>query len=511
VKLDTKKAIGIDISGTHISLALLKKSSDGVKLLKAVSCPVPAGAVKDGKIENTAILAKAVRKLRNRIGMQTTRTAVSLFAEPTAMQIMDLPSQVPSNIGKFVRDQVKHFAVLLGKRIALDFFAVSGIGSGAGLASRVLTVATDGQQVDKLVEMYRRAGITVEAIEPPLLACTRALYAEKIEKNYDSNVLIAVLRDNSLTLCVFRKQTMDFVRTRQISEEKTEPGELCQWLAGQMNTIIQSYDIETPLSCRKWEVAVVADCARLPADAQEILKANVARANLQLLTSKDICQTAVVSPSRRFTNCRQTGEPSLPAIGLAMKLLDTGVCNLGVNLLPQEAIKLRATQKRALITANIMATVLLLMILLVSGPVWKTKKLNESIEDKRARLSQSARSLVEKRELVNGQVNTISSKLSLINKILDSRRDAYWPGLLSDVAKKRPKTVCITSLSSNTGSQMSLKGLAISNEDVYLFVDMLNKSEHIDSAAIFETKKDSDNNGLVSFEIRCSLVARKGV
>ncbi len=511
MKSDAKIALGIDVSETRIDMALLKKEGNGVKLLKTASGPVPEGAIKDGNIENTAVLAKAIKGLKNRIGMQTARTVVSLFAEPTTMQIVDIPRQVPSNIGKFVRDQVKHFAVLLGKRIALDFFAVSGVGSEAGLASRVLTVATDGQQVDKLVEMYSRAGITVEAIEPPLLACTRALYAEKIEGKFDSNVLIAVLRDNSLTLCVFRKQTMDFVRTRQISEEKAGQGELCQWLAGQMNTIIQSYDVEAPLSCRKWEVTVVADCARLPADAQEALRANVARTNLQLLTSKDICQATVVSQSRRFTNCRRANELSLPAIGLAMKLLDASVCNLGVNLLPPETIRLRATQKRALITANIIAAVLLLMILVVSGPIWKIKKLNESIEDKKAHLSQSTHSLVEKRESVDEQISTISDKLNRINKILDSHRDAYWPGLLSDIAKKRPKTVCITSLSSGPDYQMSLKGLAISNEDVYLFVDVLNKSEHIDSAVIFETKKDSGNNGLVSYEIRCSLTARKGV
>jgi Tfp pilus assembly protein PilN len=194
-----------------------------------------------------------------------------------------------------------------------------------------------------------------------------------------------------------------------------------------------------------------------------------------------------------------------------MKLLDVSACNLGVNLLPSKAIRLRATQKRTLITINIIAVILLVMILAISVPIRKVNKLNAGIEQKKVRLAQSTRSLVEERELIEEQVKTVSNKLNVINKILGSHRDVYWPGLLSDIAKKRPKTVLITHLTSEDSSQAFLKGLAISNEDVYLFMEMLSESEYIDTASIIETKKDSNNNGLVSYEIRCSLTARKGV
>lgn len=510
MRLDGKIALGIDVSETLISLALLKKDGNGVKLLRAASGPVPAGAIKEGKIENAAILAKAIGRLKNRVSMRTTRAAVSLFAEPTIVQIMDMPRQVPSNVRNFIQEQVKHFAVLLAKKIDLDFCAVSGVNSEASAASRVLTVATDGRRVAELVEMYKRAGVSAEAIEPPLLGCIRALYAGKIEGKFDSNVLIAVLRDNSLSLCVFRRQIVDFVRTRDLSEENAGSDELCQWVAGQINMVVQSYEAQTQRSCDQWEVTIVADRAQLPEDAEEQLRANVAGANLQMLTGEDICRTAVVSQSHRFNNRRGTDTPSATAIGLAMKLLDPNAFNLGVNLLPAEATRLRATQRGALVTANIIAAVSLIMMLAVAVPIWKIRKLNESIRDRKAHLLQSTQSLVERRELLDERINTICDKLNRVNKILDSRHDTYWPGLLSEIARNRPKTVCVTDLSSGADSQMSLKGLAISNEDVYLFVDVLNKSEHIESASILQTKKDKDYDGLVSFEIRCSLVARKG-
>jgi len=511
MKLGTKIALGIDVSQNHIDLALLRKDRNGVKLLKAASGPVPAGAIKDGRIENAAALAKAVRRLKNRIEMRTIPTAVSLFTGPTILQVMDIPGQVPDNISNFIQQQVKQFAVLLRKTIALDFCAVSAVDSAPSLAGRVLTVATDGQRVDELVAMFRRAGIAVDSIEPAFLACTRVLYADRIEGKFDSNVIIAVLRDDSLTIGVFRKQTLGFVRTRQLGEEKTQPQQLCRWLAAQISMIMQSYDAETASNSEAWQVTVVADWPQLPPDAGQTLAAGVTSSNLQLLTPEDFSQIAVVSSSHKRAGLRRTGKPSLMAVGLAMKLLDTNGCSLGANLLPAEVVRVRSTRRRALITANVAAAILLLMMLAVGGSIWKLDKTNQDINRKKSRMLQDTHSLVQKRKSVGEQVKTVSARLDRINEILESRCDINWPGLLSDIAKTRPKTVCVTSLSNRTGSQMSLKGLAVSNEDVYLFVDRLSKSEHIRSASIFETKKDKDNNGLVSYEIRCDLTTRKGV
>jgi len=518
MKLGSKIALGVDVSETLISMVLLKGNDNSVKLLKTASAPVPDGALKNGSIENATVLAKAIRGLKNRSRIRTTRAAVSLFTKPVIMQIMDISRQPPSNIRQFVQSQMKHCAVLPAKKIALDFCGTSGIGSETGIASRILAIATDGQKVAEIVKVFRQADITVEAIEPPLLAYTRALYAKKIAGKFDSNVLIAILGENTLTLCVFRRQTLDFVRTNNISKEKAEPGELCQtsarsvvpWLAEQINTVIEFYDVEVPDSCGKWEITVVADCMQLPENAEGSLKAKVASTDLQLLTSEDISQATVVSQSSRFTNRNRDNKPSPVAIGLAMKLLNTKTPNLGVNLLPPELARLRAIKKEALITANVVAAVLLIMILATNGPFWKIKMLNESISHKKANLLRDTHTLVKERIWLDEKINTISNKLNQINRIFASHCDTDWPRLLNDIGKGTPKTVLITSLSSKANSGMSLEGLALSNEDVYLFVDKLNKSKYIDSASIVETEKDLNNNGLVSYEISCSLTARKG-
>jgi hypothetical protein len=513
--LRTKTALGVDISDKQISLALLKRGKNGVELLTSASAPVPDGAIKNGNIENAAVLAKAIKSLKNNSRIRTTRAAVSLFTEPVITQIMGIPRQVPSNIGQFVQDQVKHCAVLPGNNVASDFCGVAGVGSEANPASRLLVVAADGRKVDEIVKVCSQAGLTVEVIEPPLLAYTRALYVKKIAGKFDSNVLIAILEGNNLSLCVFRKQTMDFVRTKSISKvpgtpygEKTQPEEICQWLAEQINTVIQFYDVDVPDSSGKWEITVVADCVQLPENAEGALRAKVANASLQIMTGEDICQAAVVSQPCGPADCRQTDKPSPVAIGLAMKLLDTDTRNLGVNLLPPEVNRLRTTQKGALITANIAAAVLLFMILAILVPDWKIKNLNKSIGSKNVNLLQDSHTLFGKRASVNEQIAAVSNQINQINGILGSHRDTDWPGLLSDIGKAIPKTACITSLSSGASSGMFLKGLAMSNEAVYWFVDRLNKSERINSASIAETQRDS--RGFISYEISCTMAPGKG-
>lgn len=501
--LGTKTALGMDISDKQINLALVKKGKNGPELLKYASAPVPGGAIENGDIKNAAALANAIKELKNSNKIRTTQTAVSLFTKPVIVQIMGVPKQIPSNIGQFIQEQVRHFAVLPGNKIAFDFCGVGRSASDKNFASRLLVTAADERKVADIVSVCNQAGLVVEAIEPSVLAYTRALYASRIAGKFDCNVLVAILQEEVLTLCVFRKQTIDFVRTKNIDKEKTEPAELCQWLAEQINTVVQFYDVENPDSSGKWETVVVADNAQLPKNLEESLKAKVTSTDLQLLANEDVCNAAVVGQAGEPVAGQQTDKASPIAIGLAMKLLGTETHKLGVNLLPQDVVRLRTTQRGILVTANIIAALFLIMALATSWPNWQVKKIYENIDRKKTHLSGDAHTLVREHEMLNKQIKNVSNKLEQIEGILGSHRDTDWPGLLNDIAEKIPRIARITSLSGVTNSGMTLKGLALSNEAVYLFADMLKSSEHIMSATIAETS--TNNKGFINYEIRCAL------
>ncbi|HUU19913.1 MAG TPA: pilus assembly protein PilM [Sedimentisphaerales bacterium] len=499
--LKSKTALGIDISDGRISLALLRQNAKGIELLKAASSPVPDGAIKDGNVEDSVKLSQAIKGLRVRKKIRgIIRTSVSLLTKPAISQILDIPKGAPTNIGRLVQNELKSCVALSGKEIAFDFCRIK---SRQGQGSRLLAVATDSRKVAKLAEACSRAGLNAEVIEPPLLAYARALYAKKIEGRFDCNVLIVILRDGVLTLCVFRKQTLDFVGTRSISREKAEPDELCRWLAEEINAIIRFYDIEVADSSGKWEVTVVAGSIPLPDDAEQSLRAKITSASLQVRTDETICQDTLVAQDS------STEKPSVVAIGLAMRLLNKNGDGLRVNLLPPESAEVKSVKKHFLITANIIAAVLIPMIFAAGGLSMMTNKVNQNITHKKqTELSQDTYILLREQESLDRQIGLLSERPARLKDILDSRYSLDWAGILEDVRSRTPGAVRITNLYSKGNTEMHLEGLALSYEVVRLFVKMLNESDYISSASL-NMRREDKAGGLVVYTINCSLTREK--
>jgi len=495
-------ALGIDISDSRISLALLRRAKNGFKVLKAGSAPVPEGAIKDGCIEEPEVLAKAIRELKSRNRIRARKAAVSFSAGSTIADILEAPKGAPSNIGRFVQNELKSYVALSGREIAFDF---CGIKSGHGLGDRLLAVAADSEELALLTKTCRRAHLDVEAVEPPILGYIRALYAERIERRFDSDVLIAILHGSSLTLCVFRKQALDFIRVEDISGNEAEPDELCRWLAGEVNAIIQFYDIEVADSAGKWEITIVADGVQLPEDAETSLKAKIESADLVVRTGENACQDTIVDQNSH------KGQPSALAIGLAMGLLDARQIGLRINLVPPESAEVRAVKKQlVLTTAVIILVVPLLMMAAGTGFARMADKIKRSTVDrKQTELLEDTHTIFTELELLNQQIDLISNRPDELNKILGSRPGLDWAKIMDDVRVRTPEAVRITELSAGSKEQIVLKGVALSYEAARLFEKMLNDSDYFDSASLNETRKGGEAGELVLYEINCLLKMEK--
>jgi len=501
MKFAVKTALGIDISDGRINMALLRQSTKGIELLKAADAPVPDDAIKDGYIENPAKLAKAIKELRTRNKIRTRQAAVSLFAKPVVLQIFDMPKGGMTNVGQFVRNELKSYVMLSGIEFDSDFCRT---GSGKGLGSRLLAAATDSQNVEMLARTADMAGLNVKIIEPPLLSYIRALYAKKIEGKFDCDVLIAILRDYVLRLCVFRKQILDFVRVEKISEEQARPEELTRWLPEKINEIMQSYDVEVADSSGIWDITVVADSMELPQGFEESLKTEIKSENVQVRTGQNVCHDTVVE--------QKDGQEkaSVVAIGLAIGLLNQNDNGLKINLVPPESAQVRAVKKQLFITAAIIAALPLFMVMAGAGMSLTANNVKGDItQKKQADLSQDTYTLLKEQELLDKQIKQLSDIPEQLSSILGSRLTMDWAGILEDVRKLTPKTVRIINLSSRDNSGMYLEGLAISYETIHLFVSMLNSSDYISSASLSETTKEDTENGFIMYRIDCTLKLEK--
>ena len=498
--MNKRTALGIEISDSQISMALLKRTKNGAKVLKGGSAPVPEGAIKDGNIENTEALAKTLKELKSRHNIHERNTAISLPVDSTFTQILDAPKGIPDNIKHFVQNELKSYIVLSGVEIAFDY---CGITSSKGQGERLLAVAADENGLASVFKTCTQAHLDVEVIEPSTLAYLRALYSEKIEAKFDNEVMIAILQGTVLTLCVFRKEILDFIRVENAGEQE-DPGKLCRWLSDQINAIIKFYELDVTDTSGHWEITVVDDNAQLPEEAEESLSLKITNASLEIRTGENACQDKNID----LKSCK--GKPSAPAIGLAMRLLGLGRTNLDTNLVPSESSEIKAVKKQLMLTAAVII-IAIPMIFRAAGIglnrlAEKTQK--QIMNSKNSDVSKDTYSSFQELTSLKEQIELLSKRPAELNDILDSHPALGWMQILSDVRTRTPNSVRITDLYSTGDTGFVLKGLALSFQAVGLFEKSLNDSDYINLATQVDSTKDVSLN-LIVYQINCSLNTEK--
>ncbi len=500
----SRTSLGVYISDERIELALVRQSKDGVKLVEAASEPVPAGAISNGSVKDPAILAKAIKTLRNRYKIGAKRTVVSLFARPVLTQIMELPEDLPSNIGQYVRKEVKHCAVLPSRNILLDYCGVSPLSRSAG--KRVLVVAAENEKVLRLIKPLNEAGLNVEAVEPAEMACARALYEKEIAPSVDSNVLVALVDGADITLTVFQNQTLDFIRKRNVTEDVCQSREGLGQFIEEISAIIQYYDMEIGERSDNWRlITVLRGCCEGADEISDSLRRKFGNFEVKVVSETGASEnTPVVTDS-------ETPPASLVAVGLAMGLLNVPQPKLKINLVPPESAEIKSVKKYALVTANIAAVVLIVMILAVGALSAILNRTDETIVRlKEGKSLMGTKALLVEQQRISKQAERLRERLEKINAILHSERCGDWNLILEDIRSRTPQSLWITSLSGEDSSKILIRGRSTSYEVVHLFLDMLGESEYMASAALVEAEKDESEGGLVSYSIDCSLTSFEG-
>ena len=507
MKRNARTSLGIDVCDGSIHLALLKKGKDSVELLKAVSGPLPEGAVVGGDVEDAAKLAKAIKDLKTRHRIRADAVAISVFIKPAFSEILDVSTSGPMNAGQLVKDEVRHCVGLSGREAMSDYCRIR-TKDQIGKEVRLFVAATDGQKLAEINRACRKVGLNLKSIEPPVLALARALYDAKIaHEEYDANVLLAMLRDGELTLCVFRKQSLDYVRTRDLGDDALDADILCQRIGKEVNSVIKFYAVDVPESSGNWRITVLADgMLESMEDAAESLRAATANDDLIVMAGKDVLGN---TPVTRAGRVGEETKLSPVSVGLAIKLLGVNQGNLEINLKCSESSEVRALKKDTLIAANAFAAVLTLGILAVAGlivSIGKTIDRTGSLRKNRPTASLTA--MAKEMDSHAEMIRELREGPERLKECIEARHDIDWSALLADIGSSTPKHLRITNLSSKGGAQISLEGVARSYEAIDMFARILNKSEHIEAASLRETERDEEDQLLITYIIDCSLILK---
>jgi len=498
--LGSKNTLGINIGQDWISAALLRQVKGEIRLEKAAQAPVPEGAIIDGNIVEPAVLAKALNDMLKQNRISTRQAVVSLVARPTLIQTIDLPEEIPGNIGQFILSEIKHSPALAGKEPYFDFCRLSS-GSSDG-NERMFVAATDNEKISVLLKTLGLANVDATSIEPGLISRLRALYSKKISNRYDCNLVVTSIDGPIVTICVFRKEELDFIRTIDLSEQNSSPDEFIAKCENEISAVIQFYDIEIADADDKWEFVVELDNPAIqPADMQFFLERKFG-------TDVAICSSSTVYTATTLAENASIENASIAAVGLAMKNLETPGFNININTMPAEAKMGKARKRFVLITANISAAILLCMFITAGFVRAQLDKAEQAItEDKQNNPTDNIEQLLSRQRFLNEQIAYFTGKINRMNAIFDDDSIGNWPEILNDIRSKTPESVYITGMSCEGGTTILLNGNALSFNSVQIFAELLGRSKSIESATVTERNKSHEVDGLVSYSINCILAS----
>ena len=496
-RLTPKTSLGIDISDSRISAALVTEENGQIKLLEGAEVPVPDGAMTDGNIQDPPALAKAIKDLLARNKIKTRRATVSLVAKPVLGQIIDLPEEVPDNLSRFVLSEIKHSPVLSGKEPLYDFYGIAPLGPNK--RGRLFVAATDREKMANLLKTFRLAQVEPVAVELNVIASIRAIFAEKISNKYDTNILAAFLHNSILTVCVFRKEALDFIRSIDIGRDAEDIDKCIVRCEDEISAVIQYYDVEVDDAADdSWELIVLlgnpdVDNRRLDESLSRSFKCGL-----------HVCSDSTVYSDTPLEINDSINNASVTAVGLAMKQLNVQQPGLDIQLMPSEAENLRDTRKFLLGIAKLAAVVIFILFLAGAFVRIRLGRIQSALAESKLDPTKNIEMLLNKQKSINDQITLLSEKSAKIDEVFKDQANVRWDQIMREIQQKIPQALCLNRLVSSDDVNLVLKGNAISFRAIHVFNRLLARSKFFASATVTKTSKD-DNEGLINFSILAVL------
>jgi Tfp pilus assembly protein PilN len=502
MRVRTKTALGIDIGDHGVSIALVEKGEQGFRTLAAARGDLPAGEPGQRQSALDKVLSGLLVQLGRRVRIRGMKAAVALSADPLVMQLLDLPQHVPANLGEFVKNELQQYVALSGKTLVSDF---CGVGSGG--QKRLLAAAADADRIQEMVKVCSVTGIVVDTVEPSMLAYARAFQECPREAWHGGDVTIAMLGPRTLTICLFRRGTLDFVRARSLPADVPTPRLLCTWLAEELRAVVRYGDIvgwglphrdpgggaSPTLQCR----VVIHDGVHR---ADEIAPLLAAEAGTRSLTVTDAWEPWTGSGSEPPEGVSRV------AVGAALTLLGTKENDLKINLLPKTVTEARSLSRHLLLTANVCVIAFLGVFATAQLLARTTGAMDRRIEQ--TRLSgelYTTPALITEEKFLDQEISRIRQRLDPLRKAMNGRHGLDWPGILHAVRQATPANLSITQLQCSDGRTLSLKGLASSCPAAEAFVRNLEGQRPFESISLALVQRQQNGSDGLEYRIDCLL------
>ncbi len=170
-------AIGLDIGSSAVRVAELEQARGGtLELARYGEVALPPGAVVDGDVVDSAIVAESLRELWGQAGLRRRTVAVGLASQRVTVRQIDLPDMPESDLADAVRLQAQDQLPIPVDEALLDHVVVERYPLGDARHNvRVLLVAAERDMVDRLLSAVTAAKLRPALVDLDAFALVRSL------------------------------------------------------------------------------------------------------------------------------------------------------------------------------------------------------------------------------------------------------------------------------------------------------------------------------------------------
>lgn len=226
--------LGVDIGTTSIKAVELSKSSKGVFTLSNYALMEAYGHLErfNSALQSSSLklldsdIVSYLKVMMEKGGFSTKRVVASLPAFAAFTTLLELPLMSDREIGQSIAFQAKNYVPLPITTVTLDWIKVGEKQEPNGIKKQqVFLISVANEQIEKYTNIFRQAGLTLEALEIEGISVARSLTIGKPKP-----MLIIDIGGRSTALSVAQNGFLKFAGQTDFSS-----GSLTQSLATALN------------------------------------------------------------------------------------------------------------------------------------------------------------------------------------------------------------------------------------------------------------------------------------
>ena len=171
-----RAAVGLDIGTSGVRAAELSLGKGSVTLERFGQVALPPGAVRDGEVVDSAVVAEAIKRLWNQVKFSSKKVVVGVSNQRVVVRQADLPWLPAAEMKKSLPFQVQDFIPMPVDQALLDYHPLEEFTNDSGVRMmKVLLVAASREMVGSALESVQEAGLTPVMVDLTPFAVMRAL------------------------------------------------------------------------------------------------------------------------------------------------------------------------------------------------------------------------------------------------------------------------------------------------------------------------------------------------